>query len=303
MRRSLFLTTVALAWLHAPLFAQGTATPAPAAPHPTTAADHLPRAHGARRPARRVRPLPRQQRPALLHARRPGRPREEGDQRQEHHPLQDAGRRHAHPVGALREPHRRADCPGRHAAQVRARSTTRSTSTSRTALQGRPHLHHRRALLRACRRSRAASAGWPSARIRRAATGSTPPTKARARACGGRARTSGATSPKAWTSASPCPNGLMDVSNGQVHGQDRSRRRLHALGLARALPDQLLQRVAQHRRVRAVLRDARRPAARLLRAARQPREGEGAVRPGQADDRGVREVRRASIRFRKTATS
>ena len=41
MRRSYFLTTVALAWLHAPLVAQGTATPAPAAqapapPPPTT---------------------------------------------------------------------------------------------------------------------------------------------------------------------------------------------------------------------------------------------------------------------------
>ena len=32
-----------------------------------------------------------------------------------------------------------------------------------------------------------------------------------------------------------------------IHGQDRSRRRLHALGLARALPDQLLQRLAEHR--------------------------------------------------------
>ena len=43
-------------------------------------------------------------------------------------------------------------------------------------------------------------------------------------------------------------------------------------------------------------RPARRSAARLLRAARQPREGQGAVRPGQADDRGVREVlRRVSV--------
>ena len=73
----------------------------------------------------------------------------------------------------------------------------------------------------------------------------------------------------------------------QVRRQDRSRRRLHALGLARPVPDQQLQRLAQHRQLRPFRRSAGRPAARLLRAARQPREGEGAVRPGQADDRGV----------------
>ena len=38
-------------------------------------------------------------------------------------------------------------------------------------------------------------------------------------------------------------------------------------------------------------------------AARQPREGEGAVRAGQADDRGVREVLRRVSRSRRTATS
>ena len=38
----------------------------------------------------------------------------------------------------------------------------------------------------------------------------------------------------------------------QVRRQDRSRRRLHALGLARAVPDQLLQRVAEHRQLRAL---------------------------------------------------
>ena len=43
-----------------------------------------------------------------------------------------------------------------------------------------------------------------------------------------------------------------------VHGQDRSRRRLHALGLAHPLPDQLLQRLGQHRELRALLRQAMR---------------------------------------------
>ncbi len=82
----------------------------------------------------------------------------------------------------------------------------------------------------------------------------------------------------------------------QVHGQDRSRRRLHALGLARAVPDQQLQRLAQYRQLRAFRRPARRPAARLLRPPGQPRQGQGAVRPGQADDGGVQAVlRRVSL--------
>ncbi len=55
----------------------------------------------------------------------------------------------------------------------------------------------------------------------------------------------------------------------QVHGQDRSRRRLHALGLADSLPDQLVQRLVEHREVRPLLRSPRRSAARLLRAGRR----------------------------------
>ena len=72
-------------------------------------------------------------------------------------------------------------------------------------LRRRTDLRNRRSITRARRRSRAGSAAWPSARTRPDATGSTPPTKAKARACGGRARTNGATSRTAWTSASPCP--------------------------------------------------------------------------------------------------
>ena len=57
-----------------------------------------------------------------------------------------------------------------------------------------------------------------------------------------------------------------------LHGEDRSRRRLHQVALPRALPDQQLQRVAQHRPLRAFRRADGRPHARLLRAARKPRK-------------------------------
>ena len=66
---------------------------------------------------------------------------------------------------------------------------------------------NRRSITPARPRSRAGSAAWRFARTRPDATGSTPPTKAKARACGGRARINGATSRKAWTFASPSPTG------------------------------------------------------------------------------------------------
>ena len=80
-------------------------------------------------------------------------------------------------------------------------------------------LHDRLPLLRHAAASRAGSAASRSGRTRPAATGSTPPARARARASGGRARISGATSPRAWTSASPIPNDLIDVSNGRFIGK------------------------------------------------------------------------------------
>ena len=64
------------------------------------------RSDARQHPARRVRPLPRQQRPALLPPRRPRRSRQEVHQRQEHGPLQDAPGRHAHPTRPLRQPQR-----------------------------------------------------------------------------------------------------------------------------------------------------------------------------------------------------
>ena len=53
------------------------------------------------------------------------------------------------------------------------------------------------------------------------------------------------------------PNGLTDVSNGKFARQDRPRRRLHPLGLARAVPDQQLQRVGEHRQLRPLRGPAR----------------------------------------------
>ena len=61
------------------------------------------------------------------------------------------------------------------------------------------------------------------------------------------------------------PNGLTDVSNGKFIGSDRSRRRLHPLGLARQLPHQQLRRCTQHRQLRPLLQTARHAAPRLLR--------------------------------------
>ena len=64
-----------------------------------------------------------------------------------------------------------------------------------------PRVHHRLPLLRHAAQDRPLRRHRVSARTRRAATGSTPPAKATAPASGGPARTSGATSSRAWTSA------------------------------------------------------------------------------------------------------
>ena len=177
-------------------------------------------------------------------------PDEEVDQRPQHRPLQDAQGRHAHPAGALCEPHDRSH----RLQQARELKYTRDLNTVYIDFPGD-------AAIRAAptpststtpaRRSRSGdSMRSPSRRTRPAATGSTPRTKASARACGGPARISGATSRRAWTSRSPCPNGLTNVSNGRFIDEDRSRRRLHQVALPRALPDQQLQRVAEHRQLR-----------------------------------------------------
>ena len=126
-------------------------------------------------------------------------------QRQEHHPLQDAQGRHAHPARPaaalnidkiLLGDNRRSSTSAipapssstspRRSANRRAR--TASTSTT-PAIPSRP----------------AASAASLSRRIQPAIPGSTPPAKASAPASGGPTKTSGATKWRAWRSASPSP--------------------------------------------------------------------------------------------------
>ena len=99
------------------------------------------------------------------------------------------------------------------------------------------------------------------------------------------------------------PNGLTDVSNGKFVGKTD-------LGDGYTRWDWHVQYPINNYNVSLNIgnyvhfaRPARRPAARLLRAARQPREGEAAVRAGQADDRGVSSTTSASTRSRRTATS
>ena len=82
-----------------------------------------------------------------------------------------------------------------------------------------PGLRDRLLLLRQPEGDRAASAASPSARTRPAATGSTPPARASARASGGPTRTSSATKSRTCASASPIPNDLVDVSNGKFLGK------------------------------------------------------------------------------------
>ncbi len=78
------------------------------------------RSDARQHPARRVRALPRQQRPALVPPRRPRRSGEEVPQRQERGPLQDAAGRHPHPTGPLRQPRGRQDPARRAGTEVRA---------------------------------------------------------------------------------------------------------------------------------------------------------------------------------------
>ena len=129
-------------------------------------------------------------------------PEKKCDLRQEHHPLQDAQGRHAHPVGAVLELHHREDRDGLADAEVRARSQHRlrrfSRRRSAAAAPTRSSF-----TTPASRAKRAGLAPWPSGPIRPASTGSIPRTKVKVRRPGGPARINGATSPKAPTSASP----------------------------------------------------------------------------------------------------
>ncbi len=111
-------------------------------------------ADARRHPAWRVRPLSRQQRPSLLRPRRPDRPGEEVDQRQEQHPLPHAEGRHPHPDRPLRQSRDREDPDEPDAAHVRARAERRVRRFPRAA-PCRARLHDRRALFRHAARDRA----------------------------------------------------------------------------------------------------------------------------------------------------
>ena len=101
-------------WFDKWLLGKETATYEPPADRPAAApqaqAEPAPDpADESQHPSRRIRPLSREQRSAVLSPRRPRRSRQEIPQRQEHHPLQDAAGRHAHPARSLRQPRRRQD--------------------------------------------------------------------------------------------------------------------------------------------------------------------------------------------------
>ena len=122
----------------------GQQPPRSAGPGPRAAATQA--ADPRRHPARRVRALPREQRPPLVSPRRAGRSGEEVDRRQEHHPLQDAQGRHAHPARSLRQPERRQDPARDDPAQVRARDQHRLGRLP-AAAEGRPRVRDRLLLL------------------------------------------------------------------------------------------------------------------------------------------------------------
>ena len=247
--------------------------------------------------ARRIRALSREQRSALLPSRHPRRSGQEDR----------VAARTASASGCSKDDSRiqldlyanldrRQDPARRGAAEVRARAEHRLRGLSRDA-EGGPRIHRSTSTTPARRRKRAASAGSRSARIRRARPGSPPRAKGRAPASGGRTRISGATSRRAWRSASRFPSDLVDVSNGKFIGKTdvgggytRWDWRVHYPINSYNVSLNIGSYVHFDRR-------AGRPAARLLRAARQPGEGEDAVRAGQADDRGVSEgLRRLPVR-------
>ena len=215
---------------------------------------------------------------------------------QEHDPLPDARGRHAHPARSLRQSGR-----GQDPARRRRRSSTRGSSNAvfvdfpDTLVKGRDYaidFYYSGTPTQTGRFGGFTFGKDPAGR-----PGSTRPARARAPPSGGRTRISGATRSRAMDISVEVPNGLVDVSNGRFVEQDRPRRRLHALGLARPLPDQHLRRLAEHRHYEHFSDALGRPDARLLRAARGPRQGEGAVRAGQRHDRGVRALlRRVPVR-------
>ena len=89
------------------------------------------------------------------------------------------------------------------------------------------------------------------------------------------------------------PSDLVEVSGGRFQKQDRSARRIHALGLEGAVSNQQLRCLAQHRNsTRTSATPTSGPEPRLLRLSRRPRKGEASVRAGEGHAEGVRALLR-----------
>ena len=189
----------------------------PAAPQAQARARDRP-ADARQHPARRVRPLPGEQRPALLSPRRPRRSGQEVPQRQEHDPLQDAAGRHAHSARSLRQPQGRQDRARRAGAEVRTRAERGVRRLSRDA-QARPRVLDRLPLLRHRRARPGGSAASRSARI--------PPAGHWINtACEGEGSSIWWPSKDQWRDevenmrlSVSIPNGLVDASNGRFLGK------------------------------------------------------------------------------------
>ena len=251
------------------------------------------------RAPRRIRALPREQRSALL---RPEHPRRSGQavhQRQEHDSLQDAAETTRASRSTCMSYLKVEKIVARLArAQVQREMNAVFIDFPET-LQRRARIRDRLLLLGDAGADRALRLHHVPEGYGRPRLDHDRMRGRRAPATGGRTRTSGGMKSRACGSASPIPNGLMDVSNGAFLGKTDLARRLHALGLDGPATDQQLRCRAEHRRLRALRRSARRPAARLLRPSRGSRQGEAAVRAGQADARGLTSTTSASIPFEK----
>ena len=224
-------------------------------------------------------------------------PAQEAGQRQEHHPLQDAATDTRIQIDLYANLNVDKILLGRRDAEVRARAERGLHRFSVDAPEG-PRVRDRLLLLRAHRSSRAASAASCSRRTRRAGSGSSRPARARARACGGRARTSGATKSRAWTSASRC----RARSRRTRRTAASSARRISATAITRwdwhvSYPINSYNVSINATDYVQFARQARRLDARLLRDAGESRQGQGPVRAGQADDRGLQALlRRVPVR-------
>ena len=259
------------------------------------------RADTGRDPPRRVRPVSRQQRPAVVSPRCPCRPGPQVHLGCQHHSLPHARRRHPHPA--------RSACGspgGRHqlrqeALEVHARAE-RGVRQLPGHASSRSRLQHRVPLLRH------AEAGGP---VRWPRVPSGPEWRAmdhhgvRRRGRQHLVAEQGPMARRSRGNADQCrraqrPDGRF---KREVRRQHRPRRRLHPLGLARPVPDQQLQRVIERRSLRALHRQAGRPDARFLRPPREHRTRPPAVRAGGAH--AARSTRNtwASTRSRRMATS